>query len=472
MGFKGKAPSLTGASPDPMVALSTRQGGARVATPKELGFLHATALVIGNMVGAGIFLLPSTVAVYGSIGLVGWGVTTVGALCLSMVFAKLSERYPKTGGPYVYSRKAFGDFVGFQVAWSYWVSIWVSNSAVVIALVGFLTALFPGLGAHPLYALATALSFIWGLTFLNMRSMRTVGDVQILTTFLKILPLLIMCAVGFFHVKLAHFSPLLTPGTGIFQGLSGAAAVTLFTFMGLESATIPAENIKAASKTIPRATMLGTFITALLYIGSSAAVMGILSIPTTAADPAAFASASGVALGPWALTAVAVCGAIASFGGLNGWILLLGQIPLAAARDHLFPEIFARVSKRGLPVVGLFISSSLVSILLFLNYEAGLTEQLRFLVTLTTFAVLLPYFYSSAAELFFLLRDYHRGTAPLVVKHVMVTCLALLYSFGTIAGAGEEIVFFGSFLVMGGIPVYVWMKSRKLPFHAARDEEA
>lgn len=156
------------------------------------------------MVGAGIFLLTvhgRSLRIHWSCGM---GVTTLGALCLSMVFAKLSQRYPKTGGPYVYSRKAFGDFVGFHGV-ELLISIWVSNSAVVIALVGFLTALFPALWAHPLYSLGTALAFIWGLTFVNMRSIRTVGDVQILTTFLKVLPLIVMCAVGFFHVKFENF---------------------------------------------------------------------------------------------------------------------------------------------------------------------------------------------------------------------------------------------------------------------------
>ena len=428
---------------------------------KELGVWHATALVVGNMVGAGVFLLPTTVAIYGSVGLLGWVVTTLGAVCLSLVFARLSKRYPKTGGPYVYSRRAFGDFVGFQVAWSYWISIWISNSAVSIALVGFLTALVPALGSHPVYPLMTALAFVWGLTFVNSWSLRTVGNVQILTTLLKILPLLALCTMGFFCVEKEHFFPFLRGETTLFQGVAGAAALTLFAFMGLESATIPADNIKDPLKTIPKATILGTCVTALLYVGSTAAVIGILGVEATAKDPAAFATASGVALGAWALPLVAMCAAISSFGGLNGWILMQGQIALAASKDGLFPKVFSRVSSKGLPVAGLLISACLISTLLFLNYEAGLAEQLRFVVTLTTFAVLLPYLFSSAADLYFLLNERRTGSARVPVRSLVVTALALIYAFATFAGAGADIVFFGSFLVFGGIPIYVWMKSQK-----------
>lgn len=428
---------------------------------KELGLWHATALVVGNMVGAGVFLLPTAVAIYGSVGLLGWVVTTLGAICLSLVFARLSKRYPKTGGPYVYSRRAFGDFIGFQVAWSYWISIWISNSAVSIALVGFLTVLVPALGNHPLYSLITALTFVWALTFVNSWSMRTVGNVQILTTLLKILPLISLCAMGFFCVEKENFFPFLREGTSLFQGIAGAAALTLFAFMGLESATIPADNIKDPLTTIPKATILGTCVTALLYVGSTAAVIGILGVEATAKDPAAFATASGVALGPWALPLVAMCAAISSFGGLNGWILMQGQIALAASQDGLFPKIFSRVSSKGLPVAGLVISGCLISTLLFLNYEAGLAEQLRFVVTLTTFAVLLPYLFSSAADLYFLLKERRTGSAFVPVRSLVITTLALLYAFGTFAGAGADIVFFGSFLAFGGIPIYVWMKSQK-----------
>lgn len=427
---------------------------------KELGLVQASALVVGNMVGAGVFLLPTTIAVFGSVGLLGWGLTTLGAIFLSLVFARLSKRYPQTGGPYVYARAAFGDFVGFQVGWSYWISIWVSNSAVTIALVSFLSALFPVLDSHPLYSLGTALFFVWGLTFVNCVSLRTVGDIQVLTTLLKILPLVALCIVGFLEVEVSNFTPFLRENTTFLQGLSGAAALTLFSFMGLESATVPAERIKDPERTIPLATILGTCLTAILYIGSAAAVIGILGVEATAADPAAFATASGKALGPWALPLVAITAAISSFGGLNGWILLQGQIAMATANDGLFPQFFAKMSSKGLPVVGLLISATFVSVLLYLNYETGLAQQLRFLVTLTTFAVLLPYLYASAAELYFHLKERHCTPGKYPVRHLVVTVLALTYAFTTFAGAGEEIVYFGTFLIFSGIPVYVWMKTR------------
>lgn len=410
------------------------------------------------MIGAGIFVLPTAVAAYGSIGLLGWGVTSVGALCLALVFARLSRRYPKTGGPYAYSRKAFGDFIGFQMAWSYWISILVSNTAVTIAFVGFATSLFPGMANDSLSHLGLALITFWGLTILNAVSIRTVSNIQIISTLLKVIPLLCVSLFGLFYLDGSHFSPFLRGETSWFEGLSGAAALTLFGFMGLESATIPAERIKDPTKTIPRATVLGTLLTALIYVWVTVVVIGLLGVDKAASDSAAFATASGLALGPWAVTFVALAAAVSSFGGINGWILLQGQIPMAAARDGLFPKIFMKTSAKGIPVAGLILSGCFVTVLLLMNYQAGLVDQLRFVVNLTTFAVLLPYLYSSAAELLFLLKEGRKDPQRSIARPLVVTVLALGYAFGTLFGSGQEIVYFGLFLVLGGIPFYVWLK--------------
>lgn len=428
---------------------------------KELGLVHATSLVIGNMVGAGIFVLPTAIAAYGSIGLLGWGVTACGALCLALVFASLSRRYPKTGGPYAYSRRAFGDFVGFQMAWSYWLSIVVSNSAVSIAFVGFVSALVPGLDGNPLASLLLALGTYWGLTFVNAVSVKSVGDLQVVTTLLKVLPLLALSVMGIFGLQWDHFNPVLRGDTSWFEGISGAAALTLFGFMGLESATVPAERVKNPTTTIPRATLLGTLLTALVYTWVTTVVVGLLGVERTAHDPAAFATASGLALGAWAIPAVSLAAAISSFGGINGWILMQGQIPMAAARDGLFPKIFMKTSSKGIPVLGLLVSGCFVSALLIMNYQAGLAEQLRFVVNLTAFAVLLPYLYSSAAEILFLLRDKANKPGLAFAKPLMITSLALLYAFGALFGSGQEIVYFGLFLVLGGLPVYLWLKGQQ-----------
>tara|TARA_A100000171_G_C2138905_1_gene152887 strand:- start:2297 stop:3544 length:1248 start_codon:yes stop_codon:yes gene_type:complete len=414
------------------------------------------------MVGAGIFVLPTAIAAYGSIGLLGWGVTALGALCLALVFASLSKRYPQTGGPYAYSREAFGDFIGFQMAWSYWLSIVVSNSAVTIAFVGFVASFIPAFSGSPLLQLSLALGTFWGLTVLNSMSVRTVGNLQVLTTALKILPLIVLSVVGIFYVKWDHFSPFILGEVSWFDGLSAAAALTLFGFMGLESATIPAERIKNPARTIPRATILGTILTALVYVWVTTIVVGLLGVEKTAEDPAAFATASGIALGDWAIPVIAIAAAISSFGGLNGWILLQGQIPMAAARDGLFPKVFMKTSSKGIPVLGLIVSGVFVSFLLLMNYEAGLAEQLRFVVNLTAFAVLLPYLYSSAAEILFLLKNKKIKPGLSYVRPLFISILALVYSFGALFGSGQDIVYFGLFLVLGGIPIYLWLKSQKM----------
>ncbi|MBL0941995.1 MAG: amino acid permease, partial [Alphaproteobacteria bacterium] len=146
---------------------------------RQLGLWRATSLVVGNMVGAGIFLLPASLGIYGGIGLLGWIFTAFGAICLALVFARLSHHFPRLGGPYAYSREAFGDFIGFQMAWSYWVANWVSNAAVAIAFVSYLSIFFPSLVTKPNHALLLAISTVWLLTFINIRGARSAGTVQL-----------------------------------------------------------------------------------------------------------------------------------------------------------------------------------------------------------------------------------------------------------------------------------------------------
>jgi APA family basic amino acid/polyamine antiporter len=432
-----------------------------VSIRKPFGLWRSTSLVMGNMVGSGIFILPSALAVYGSISLIGWAFTAIGAIFLALVFARLSRRFPETGGPYAFSNHAFGDFVGFQIAWSYWIANWVSNAAVAVAGVSFLSTFWPNLASNPTYGFLASLSSVWILTFINASSLRSTGILQVVTTVLKLVPLVLIAIVGVFYIDLNNFKPFIGEGKTAFAAINGAAALALFGFMGLESATIPAENVLKPEKTIPRATILGTVLVAILYMWVTAVVIGILSPQGTASSSAAFADVGRIIFGHWAAQFVAVSAAISCFGTLNGWIFLQGQVPLAAARDRLFPKPFAKVNKKGIPIFGLLISSVLVSLLLMINYEAGLIEQFRFIVNLTAFSILLPYLYSSAADLLFIINEQNVSKSVLI-KRGSIALAAFGYSFWTIAGVGQEVVYLGSFLIFGGLPFYVWMKKSHL----------
>ncbi len=427
-------------------------GGREVEDRRRIGFWISTSLVVGNMVGSGVFLLPASLAAYGGISLVGWLLTSTGALLLALTFARLGRLLPHTGGPYIYAREGFGDFAGFLVGWGHWIATFVGNAAIAVGFVGYLGFLWPAVTAGPVPAVLTALAAIWLLTGINALGVREGGIVQLVTTVLKLLPLLGIAFFGLFHLDPSNFRPFNLAGGSPFGAVTATATLTLWAFIGLESATVPADEVRDPERTIPRATLIGTMTTAVIYILGTVAVMGLIPPDQLAESTAPFADAASHLWGGGAAYLVAIGAAISSFGALNGWILLQGQIPLAIARDGLFPKHFARLSRRGTPVFGLILSSLLVTGLMVMNYTRGLVEQFTFIILLSTLTALIPYLFAPMAELVIRgrSRDLGRGEAVLAV-------LAFLYALWAVAGSGAETVYWGFILMMAGIPVYVWV---------------
>lgn len=194
---------------------------ARKASSGELGLVACTALVVGNMIGSGIFLLPASLAAFGPISLAGWIVTSLGALVLAVVFGRLSRIVTKTGGPYAYSQEGYGEFMGFIIAWGYWIALWTGNAGVAVALAGYVGFLIPAVGSSETYSLAVALIAIWTLTFINVRGVQEAGLVQIVTTVLKLVPLTLIGTLGFFWVDSANFSPMNLSGKSDLAAISG-----------------------------------------------------------------------------------------------------------------------------------------------------------------------------------------------------------------------------------------------------------
>ncbi|MEU8245722.1 amino acid permease [Nonomuraea sp. NPDC048916] len=428
--------------------------------PRKLGPWMATALVVGNMIGSGVFLLPASLAAFGSASLLGWVLTATGALLLALVFARLGRAYPKTGGPYAYARQAFGDFVGFQTAWGYWIAVWVGNAAIAVAFVSYLGYFWPALADSALLAAGTALAAIWLLTAVNVRGVRQSGWVQAVTTVAKLLPLIGLAVAAPFFIDAGDFTPFNPSGQSTFGAVTAAAALTLWAFIGIESATVPAEDVEDPERTIPRATVIGTIASAAVYILGTVAVFAAVPRSLLTESTAPFADAAEAMFGGWAGTVVAIGAIVSAFGALNGWIMLQGQVPLAAARDGLFPRVFARLSRRGTPAVGLVVSSALVTGLMLLNYNTGLVEQFNFVILLATLTTLIPYAYAAAAQLMLALTDRDRFAGGRLAADATIAVAAFAYALWTIAGSGYEVVYKGTLLMLAGVPVYVWLKYR------------
>lgn len=428
---------------------------------QKLGIWMSTALVIGNMIGAGVFLMPAALAPYGGISIFGWLVSSAGALLLARVFSRLSILVPESGGgPYAFARAGFGDFAGFLVAWGYWLSICVANAAIAIAFTGALGVLFPVFKMSPLAALILSYAAIWLLTWVNSRGLRSSGGMQVLTTILKLLPLLALMAGGWFYFSLEHFSPFNPIGASAPEAIAITGTLTLYAFLGLESATVPADHVKDPEKTVPRATMLGTLITTLVYVLSTTVVMGMIPRDQLANSTAPFADAMRIMAGSLGEDAVAIGTAIAAFGALNGWILIQSQIAGATARDGLFPRVFRKENRKGVPARGLLIGSAVCSALVLMNYTEGLVAQFKFLILLSTLCTLIPYLFGAAA---YTALSLQRCGKKAYAGIFTLGTLAFSFTVWAIYGAGETAVFWGFILLLLGIPVYVLMKSRQNP---------
>ena len=425
--------------------------------PQKIGLLVSTALVVGNMIGSGIFVLPAALASYGSISLLGWVFTAAGALVLARIFSNLSKIIVnKSGGPYVYTRAGFGDFIAFLVAWGYWISCWVVNAAIAVAVVSALTIFFPILETNSILAVIIGLAFIWFFTWVNSEGLKTSGKFQVLTTILKIVPLLFVILFGAFFFSLDNFPAFNTSDVNDFDAFSAVGALTLFAFLGLECATVPAANVENPEKTIPRATMLGTSISTLIYILGTVVLFGMLPIEELSTSPAPFAEAAKIIGGDTAGYFVAGGAAIAAIGALNGWILMMGQIPMASAKDKLFPRIFKKENKNGVPVTGLIIGSLLSSVIMLMNYTDGLVDQFEFMVLLTTLCCLIPYLFTAVAYALVVIDKKRIGRSFLPV--FVLSGLGFVYAMWAIYGSGKDAVFYGFLLLLMSIPFYLLMK--------------
>jgi APA family basic amino acid/polyamine antiporter len=425
---------------------------------RALGLVALTALVVGNMVGSGIFLMPSALAPLGGTSVLAWVASAAGSLCFGLVIARLARRMPVVGGPYAFTREAFGEFAAFLVGWGYWISCWQAQAAIAVSMVAYLGELVPFVAHHPM---GVALATIVALAAVNVRGVREAGFVQVATTLLKVLPLLAIALFGFARFEPAHFTPFNPTETSLPVAVMSGLALTLWAFQGFESASIAAHEARDARTNVPRATLLGIALATVLYVASTLSVMGLLPRAELAASTAPFADAAGVLWGSGARELVALGAFVSCFGALNGWILVAGRLPLAIARDGLFPPFFARMTARGTPGLGIALSSALACVLIVLRYSGagGLVALFQAMTVLATLSALVPFVFCAMAELLLCARERRAGAAA-SPGMVVISLLAFAYGLVTIAGAGAENVLWGFLLLLGGIPFYVLARVR------------
>jgi arginine:agmatine antiporter len=363
----------------------------------KIGLVPATLMVAGNMMGSGVFMLPANLSAIGSIALIGWLLTVVGAVALALVFAKLSAIDPAAGGPYAFARKAYGDYMGYQTNLIYWLANVVGNVALAVAGLGYLSHFFPALKV-PIVMAFGSIAIIWFFAYANILGPKVVGRLQSFTTIFALVPIFGMALFGWFWFKPEIFSSAWNvSGQSSPNAVMATLTFTLWAFIGVESASVSAGVVANPSRNVPIATVGGVVLASVAYVLSSSVIMGMIPNKELIASSAPFADAARLALGDFAGSTVALCAAVGCLGSLAGWTLLVGQSAKAAADDGLFPSIFAKVNKRGVPSLGLVIVAVIMSVQVLATMSPTASQQFGKIASIAVIMTLLPYIYSCIA---------------------------------------------------------------------------
>ena len=452
-------------------------GGAATATTeptggeqsRQFGLNTAIALIVGSIIGVGIFNLPTSLAAYGPITLISMALTTVGALALALLFAALSRRMPADGGPYAYSRVAFGNGLGFANAWSYWITAWAGNAAIAVGWVLYVEE-FVNKSHTKGWTVVLVLIGLWIPAAVNLSGVKNMGSVQVVTTVIKFAAVGFMSVVGLFYIDTANYHPWNVSGDSAVTAVGLGMAIALFSYLGVETAAVAAAKVKDPDRNVPRATIFGTLATAVVYMLSLTAVFGILPSSTLAASSAPFSDAANAMFGgTWTGHVMALAVIVSGFGALVGWTMICAEMPLAAANDGLFPQRFKQISKAGVPAFGIISSTVLASIAVCINYvgSSGPTVFTT-LVLMTGITAAIPYGFSALAQLKWRWADHEKGSTPHLVRDLIVAGLSVIFSILFIyysRNTGHSwFVYWAPFLMAGGalllgIPVYQTQRS-------------
>ena len=459
-------------------------------TNKKLGLWILTALVVGNMVGSGIFMLPRTLSEVASPAgvIAAWLVTGFGVLMIALVFGNLAIRKPNlTGGPQIYAKELFkpgsnaSTMSGFMSSWGYWIGNVAGNVAIITTFAGYLTTFFPILvnqaelftiGSFTL-KVGNALTFtvctllLWGVHFIILNGLENAGKINFVATATKVIGFLLFIVIGLFAFQKANIFPFVAPrydelgqSIGLLGQVNGAAVATLWAFVGVESAIVFASRAKKPID-VKRATTIGLLIALTIYVGISTLVLGMLSHDALIASDKPLIDAISTVLGPIGGKILAAIGLISLFGSTVGWVMLSAEIPYQAAKQGLFLPSFSKVNKKGIPVSSLIITNLLAQVFIFSTISNTIASAFDFIIIVATLSYLVPYFISSAFQLklVFTGETYTNGRSR--ITDGIIGVLATAYSIWVIyAGTADIKTFtFGVLLLASGILFYNRVKN-------------
>ena len=422
---------------------------------RVIGFWRGWSIAVGCAVGSGIFMMPTMLAPYGLLGFGGWLVAGAGSILVALTMARLVKRIPKTGGPYVYVNEGLGDFSGFIIAWTYWVACVSAIAGISIAFVGYLGFFLPQIASSQIYALLASLMLIWIIVFLNIRSLENSSKFQLISTLLKLVPLMLIVLLGASNFDTSNLPELNPTNLHPISLIATVTTLVMWSFIGIETATVPADNVINPQETIPKVLIASVITILILYILVSIAIAALVPASELLDSSAPFALAASKILGVTGGAIISIGALISTLGSLNANTLTAGNLSLAAARDGLLPSKFVILTKNGTPIFTYLLTGVFVSILLMLNYTKGMVNAFVFMAMLSTLSTLIAYAFCAIAEFKFAKADAKNTQRN---NALLLSCVTFLYAFFAIWGAGIEMIIYSLILILIGTPIYLLKK--------------
>lgn len=444
---------------------SAPNSAAATANQTKLRLGPLTALVIGSMVGSGVFSLPQNMAAgAGPLAIViGWAITAIGMLALVFVYQSLATRKPELdAGPYAYAKAGFGPFVGFNSAWGYWISAWVGNVSYAVIVFSALSYFFPAFGdGNTWQAVVGASALLWAIHFLIMAGVRQAALVNLIVTAAKIAPIVLFIGIVVVAFKVdvfnADFTGLGNTSLGsIMNQVKSTMLVTLWVFIGIEGASVFSARAEKR-RDIAKATVFGFLACLALYALVSLLSLGIISQPQLAAlkNPS-MAGVLEAVVGPWGAILINLALVISVVGAFLSWTLLAAEVPHIAGKDGTMPAFFGHENDRGVPSVSLFVTNILVQAFLIITLFAQSTYQALFFIAST--AILVPYIFSGAYAAKLAIQGDSYGASENRNAPLLMGLLATAYGLWLVYAAGLSYLFMCAVLYAPGIVFYIWAR--------------
>jgi putrescine:ornithine antiporter len=422
-------------------------------TPKKMSLMQLTVLVAVNMMGSGIIMLPTNMAKVGAISLLSWIVTALGSMAIAYGFAQAGLFNNRPGGMSAYAEDAYGKPGYFVVFLLYFISLAIGNVAIAISAVGYLASFFPGMSATPIATCISVIGLLWLTTLANFGGPSITGKIGSVTVWGVIIPVAGLSVIGWFWFKGDVFMQAWNPkGMSLGEGLGSSIALTLWAFLGMESAAQNSDAVEDPKKNVPLACMLGTLGAAAVYILSTTVIQGIVPNAELAESTGPFGLAYAKMFNPTIGSIIMGLAVMACLGSLLGWQFTISQTAKAAADDRMFPTFFSKINRMGAPVVGMIVMAIVQSALALSTISPSLAEQFSVLVNLAVVTNVVPYIIALSA-LTVMMRS--AGVDAAVFKrNTVIALVATLYSTYAIYASGKDAVLGG--MIMLALTYIIW----------------